>query len=149
MTVRPERSVLRLARADLRRLVRWSVAARPREACGLLLGAEDRRGPSEVAVRRILLARNVASAPDRFEVDPGDVVRADRTARAAGMRIVGVWHSHPERPPRPSSADRAGAWKGISQLVLSVDDGGLVEARSYRGSPELVSEELRITIAVA
>ncbi len=132
MTVRParpERHVLRLAGADLRRLVHWSLEARPTEACGLLLGIES---DVETEVRRVLHARNVASAPDRFEVDPGDVVRADRTARDGGMRIVGVWHSHPDRPARPSRADRDGAWSGVSQLVLSVDGKGLVEARSYR-----------------
>lgn len=90
-------------------------ASHPEEACGLLLGHRD-RGLWRVEAASV--AANVAADPRRrFEVDPRHLFAAQRTARAGGPAIVGVWHSHPDGPVRPSAADRAGitdpAWVWI------------------------------------
>jgi len=118
------------ARRVLERRVRRGY---PRETCGLLIG---RRGPAagHVAVERVVEARNLAGdrARERYELDPGDLVDADRVARAAGLEVVGVWHSHPDHPARPSEADRAGAWEGFAYLIASVRAGGVDELRSWR-----------------
>ena len=102
------------------RLAVWSAAEHPLEACGLLLGE---RTEGEFRVSRAVLAANVAEGPRtrRYEVAPGDLVSADRAARAAGLEIVGVWHSHPERPARPSEHDRKGAYPGWTYLILGAD----------------------------
>lgn len=115
-------------RVDLEGRVR---AGYPREACGLLLGLEH---AGLTRVRLALQARNLvlASDPERFELDPGDHVAAEREARRLGLALVGVWHSHPDHPAVPSAADRAAAWERWSYLILSVGAGGLAELRSWR-----------------
>jgi proteasome lid subunit RPN8/RPN11 len=103
----------------------------PHETCGLLLGV--RRGDEHV-VSRVRRARNlnVERAEDRYELDPADFLAADREARAAGQDIVGIWHSHPNNPARPSATDRDGAWPGWSYLIVSVGREGTGEIRSWR-----------------
>jgi len=54
---------------------------------------------------------------------------------------VGIWHSHPDHPARPSETDRAAAWEGWSYLIASVTDAGLSELRSWRLSGERFLEE--------
>ena len=34
-------------------------------------------------------------------------MKADQLARAEGLEIIGIWHSHPDHPARPSETDRA------------------------------------------
>ena len=103
----------------------------PHETCGLLLGV--RRGDERV-VSQVHRARNlnVERAQDRYELDPEDFLAADREARAAGLDIVGIWHSHPDHPARPSATDRDGAWPEWSYIIVSVSREGVEEVRSWR-----------------
>ena len=115
----------------------------PRETCGLLLGV--RRGDEHV-VSQVLRARNlnVERAEDRYELDPEDFLSADREARAAGLDIVGIWHSHPDHPARPSATDRDGAWPGWSYVIVSVGREGVGEIRSWRlNGGDFEEEEIR------
>lgn len=108
--------------ADVRaRLVAWSAAERPREACGLLIGE---RAGARFRVLRAVLADNVSRGPRtrRFEVDPGAVVATDDEARAAGLELVGVWHSHPDSSARPSEHDVRGAQRGWVHVIVGAGD---------------------------
>jgi proteasome lid subunit RPN8/RPN11 len=116
----------------------WSHAAYPREACGVLVGREI--GGARV-VERAELARNMALAADRYELDARDLVNADSRARAQSLEIVGIWHSHPDRAAIPSSADRANAWRGWSYAIVFVDAIGSFRIRSWRVRGEAFDEE--------
>lgn len=77
----------------------------PAECCGLMEGIADAQ---EAEVLALHPARNIAPAPDRFEIHPEDHFAALRTARANGRVIVGCYHSHPGGQARPSETDRQG-----------------------------------------
>lgn len=118
-------------------------AGYPRETCGLLLGRQNGAG---VEVCDVIAARNLNEerAEDRFELNPEDFLQADRAARAAGLELVGIWHSHPDHPAQPSVTDREFAWEGWSYLILSVGRGGVQDVRSWRlADEEFVEEEVR------
>lgn len=77
------------------------------EVCGLLLGTANDGGAH---VSQLLPAANVAANPARsFEIAPATLLASHRSARAAGLRVIGHWHSHPNGSPRPSSRDAARA----------------------------------------
>jgi proteasome lid subunit RPN8/RPN11 len=57
------------------------------------------------------------------------------------LEVVGVWHSHPDHPARPSETDRNGAWEGWSYLILSVTAEGVPDLRSWRLRGEHFEEE--------
>jgi proteasome lid subunit RPN8/RPN11 len=109
----------------------WSLAACPRESCGLLIG---RRDGGRVDVVEVRAARNLNDARpnDRYELDPVDQLAAEEEARRLGLEVVGVWHSHPDHPALPSETDRAHAWSGWSYVIVSVAGGKAREVRSWR-----------------
>lgn len=127
-------------RAEIEALVRNGY---PNETCGLLLGR------SEAGVARVLRqwsARNLNQqrANDRFELDPQAYLAAEAAATAAGMTLVGIWHSHPDHPAIPSPTDREMAWSGWSYLIVAVTAGGIADLRSWRiGGDDFYEEELR------
>jgi len=129
---------------DLRRtLETWAHEGYPNERCGLLLGHVT---DLVSEVREVVLARNVnvSRVRDRFELDPEDFIKADARARAEGMEIVGVWHTHPDHPARPSQIDRESAWSGWSYVILSVGSGGVNGVRAWRlDGTEFVEEDLQ------
>ncbi len=93
---------------------------------GITPGPEQWAGGTElVVVARVVPAGNTRSdSPrNRFEIDPGELVRADRAARADGLGVVGFYHSHPDAPARPSEYDREHAWPGYCYVIVSVQGG--------------------------
>jgi proteasome lid subunit RPN8/RPN11 len=103
----------------------------PREACGLLIGS---RRDSVINISRIAQARNINQKRphDRYLMDPVDFVEADRAARADGLEIVGIWHSHPDTSAEPSATDLEAAWPEYSYLIVSTSSGGETNLRSWR-----------------
>ena len=78
-----------------------AIAEHPREACGLLLGRNNR-------IEEVRPCANVHPDPDRhFEIDPQALIEAHRAARSGGPHVLGYFHSHPSGPPEPSATDRA------------------------------------------
>lgn len=136
----PAGTVLVLPRALRSELEAHARDAYPHEACGVLIGTP---GALRAEVRRVTRARNlnVARARDRYELDPLDLLAAEDAARAAGLEVLGIWHTHPDHPARPSETDRAAAWEGWSYVILAVDQGGAGDARSFRLSGERFHEE--------
>lgn len=136
-----DRSNIHLTAALRARLENLVVAGYPDETCGLLLGVRAGRGAAEVM--EVVQARNLNRdrAGDRYELDPADFLAADARARNRGIDIVGIWHSHPEHPARPSETDRAGAWPGWSYVIVSVGLEGIRAVRSWRLDGERFVEE--------
>jgi proteasome lid subunit RPN8/RPN11 len=56
---------------------------------------------------------------------------AERAAAAAGLEIIGFFHSHPDHPARPSAFDREHAWPWYAYLIVSVEDGRAVDWRVW------------------
>jgi len=133
-------SLLRLPTSQRLQLEAWVRAGYPMETCGLMLGRAERGIPVVQAVRQ---ARNLNSerAHDRYELDPEDFLAADREARAEGLEILGVWHSHPDHPAVPSETDREAAWPGWSYVILEVAAGSVAALRSWRLAGAAFEEE--------
>lgn len=120
---------LRLPAAVQRQIEAQAAGAYPRECCGLL---EGRRQGETVEIVAAHPARNLAAAPDRFEIDPSDHLRLQRNARAAGHAIVGCYHSHPDGRAAPSPHDRAGAAEaGFVWIVAATDGAHCTGLRAY------------------
>jgi proteasome lid subunit RPN8/RPN11 len=81
---------------------------------------------------------------DRYWIDPADLLHAQKQARERGLQIIGVYHSHPDHPAIPSETDRQLAWAEYSYLIVSVQAGKAVEARSWQLNPERQFEAERL-----
>ena len=102
----------------------------PAECCGLMEGV---RGETAVEVLALHPARNIAPAPDRFEIQPDDHFAALRTARANGRAIVGCYHSHPGGKASPSETDRQGGGEEnfVWLIVAPAAAGGPVAVAAF------------------
>ena len=105
----------------------------PEECCGVLIG-RPAAGDGTTLVERLLSVDNERgdSRHNRYVISPETILAAQREARVAGLEIVGYYHSHPDHPARPSDFDREHAWPGLSYLIVSVERGQAVDARSWR-----------------
>lgn len=103
----------------------------PNECCGFLVGRTD---GEDVLVLRTVRAVNLRedSPRNRFEIDPGDMVKTDKAARRDGLGVVGFYHSHPDAPARPSEFDREHAWPGYCYVIVSVQNGLPKEMQNWR-----------------
>jgi proteasome lid subunit RPN8/RPN11 len=97
---------------------------RPRECCGLLLGAPGR----VVAARRAI---NLSSDPSRFLIDPKAHIDARRAGRGHGIDVVGFYHSHPHSAAIPSPTDVAEAWYEDHLYAIVGLAGAAAEMRIY------------------
>ena len=133
-------SLLRLPPPQRLQLEAWARAGYPLEICGLMLGRAE---PGRAEVQAVRQARNLDTdrAHDRFELDPEDFLAADQEARADGLEIVGVWHTHPDHPAIPSETDRAAAWPGWSYVIVAVEQGRVAALCSWRLAGEAFEEE--------
>jgi proteasome lid subunit RPN8/RPN11 len=69
------------------------------ECCGLLAG---RHG----AIAQAFPAQNVAEHPaSAYEIAPKELFRIMREIRAAGLELLGIYHSHPKGNNQPSLRD--------------------------------------------
>jgi [CysO sulfur-carrier protein]-S-L-cysteine hydrolase len=89
-------------RAALDVVVSHARETAPAECCGVLLGAPE-------IVMDARPARNLATDPNRFLIDPKDHIDARREARAHDLDVVGFYHSHPRSAAVPSPTDFAEA----------------------------------------
>src|SRR3954452_10188111 len=101
----------------------------PHEICGVMIG--PRGGDATVTEAR--RARNiiVERARDRYEIDPRDHIHIQREADAAGMDIVGSYHSHPDHPAQASQFDPERSWSGYVYVIVAVHDGKPVDANAF------------------
>ena len=103
----------------------------PHECCGFLVGTID---GDTVILRQTQAAGNTRtdSPRNRFEIDPGELVKVDRAARLEHMGVVGFYHSHPDAPAVPSLFDREHAWPGYCYVIISVQSGHAQDMNNWR-----------------
>ncbi len=129
-----------IPREVARQLQDWVVDGYPFEACGLLVGRTTESG---LEVVRAAQARNIEPERqrDRFQLAPDDWLAAENRARANGLEIIGIWHSHPDHPAKPSPTDLEAAWEGYAYAILSVAAQGVTDVRSWQLAQGSVEEQ--------
>ena len=105
--------MLRLARSE------------PRvECCGLLAGVNG-------MITKIFPAKNALASPTAYEVAPQELFPLFRQMREEGLEHLGIYHSHPDHPSRPSQTDTDRAWADYSYVIISVQQGTVASAQSW------------------
>ncbi|MDQ7001240.1 MAG: M67 family metallopeptidase [Ghiorsea sp.] len=102
----------------------------PDEICGLLIGQVDAQGWHISEVRQVDNL-NEERAADRFQLDPAAYQTIDSELRGSGQEIIGVFHSHPDCPAKPSPTDLTNAWEGFVYPIVSVCDGSVAEVHCW------------------
>jgi proteasome lid subunit RPN8/RPN11 len=115
----------------LERMRRHGEETYPHECCGFMLGsAED--GLQRIVEIRSQANERTESRENRFLITPDQFKAAECAARTAGLQLVGIYHSHPDSPARPSEYDRDHAWPWFSYIIVSVKGGKADEAHAWQ-----------------
>jgi proteasome lid subunit RPN8/RPN11 len=121
--------------------------AYPEEGAGFLLGNDGR-------VENILPlpnAREEEARHNRYLIKAEDYLKAELTADSLGLSLIGVFHSHPDHPNRPSEIDREWAQPFFSYVITSVQSGRASGSRSWKLSEDrskFEEEEINIEVSL-
>lgn len=84
------------------------------ECCGMLAGREG-------VITRAFPATNAGKNPaTEYEVAPKELFRLTREIRAAGLQLLGIYHSHPNGKNEPSPRDIEQAYyPDVAYFIIS------------------------------
>jgi proteasome lid subunit RPN8/RPN11 len=107
-------------------------AAYPFEGCGLLLGPLS----SEKKVHKIIVLKNALRDEGRGRFDftfaPQEFMAAQMAAEKENLDVVGIYHTHPDHPPKPSKTDESQPMlSGWMNIIASVHGGKFKEAKAW------------------
>lgn len=106
--------------------------AYPDEGAGFLLGATDGERRLVRAILPLENSREEEARHNRYLLTPEDFLRGEQEAARQGLDLLGVFHSHPDHPNRPSEFDREWAMPWFSYVITSVQAGRAAGSRSWR-----------------
>ena len=102
----------------------------PNECCGAMLGHTD--GEKKIVTEAIPLENAFAGEQgERYELRPEDLLAADQAARARGLDLIGIFHSHPDCDAYFSQTDLKNSCPWYSFVVLSIVKGKFDHANSF------------------
>ncbi len=117
-------------------LFRQAAGLMPEEACGLLLGATMDR------IDEVVHFDNESDDPEQaYLIDPERYLRLEAAATGRGVRVIGVWHSHPRSDAVPSATDLRQAWPNWHYLIVGRPGHDMAELRAWWSGDNGFEEE--------
>jgi proteasome lid subunit RPN8/RPN11 len=123
---------LTITQENLERIHAHGAAAYPEEGAGLLLGSDQDGQRQVLQILPLSNSREDQARHNRYLITAEDMLAGENEAMRLGFDVVGVFHSHPDHPNRPSEFDREWALPWYSYLITSVDQGQAAASRSWR-----------------
>ena len=121
-------------------MVRHAERIYPNECCGAMLGRIE--GGAKLVTEAVPMENAyVGEQADRYELRPEDLLEADRQARARGLDLIGIFHSHPDCDAYFSNTDLKNSCPWYSFVVLSIQDGKFNHANSFLPDLDQTSAE--------
>ncbi len=75
----------------------------PNESCALLFGKKEN---DKLSVSEVFIAENVEGSPVNFTISNEQLIQGYKMAEEKGLEVIGIFHSHPNSEPYPSSTDK-------------------------------------------
>ena len=111
---------LQISKNDITLILDELEANRPFEACGVLVGGEE---GDVVNVQRAVPVKNSKRTERSFELDPTEFYNVWSDVEKEGLDIVGVYHTHPSSPAKPSAWDKETMQDAYGIWVIAGIDG--------------------------
>jgi proteasome lid subunit RPN8/RPN11 len=112
---------------------------RPNESCAILLGTEN-EGKSNV--EKVFLTKNTERSPVNFTISAEQRLEADKMEKELKLKIIGIFHSHPDSKAYPSSTDKK--FMELNPVIWVIFSGISKDFKAY----VLESEILEIPIEI-
>jgi proteasome lid subunit RPN8/RPN11 len=123
--------MIKIPKPLLREIYAHTESSYPNECCGVMIGTTDAQSNHTIQAFRPCKNLNQERARDRYLLDPLDYLRAEREFDSTPWEIIGIYHSHPDHPSRPSKTDTDAAFVGYSYVIISVRNGKVDSAQSW------------------
>ncbi len=120
----------------------------PNETCGLLAGQAD-------IVEKVYRVTNIRHSAFNYEMDSKEQLKCEKKIKEAGLKIIGIYHSHPLSSAYPSQLDIVRVcWPGDPDMPLYPDAshvivglvGGETEVKAYKINSDQKIEEIELNI---
>jgi proteasome lid subunit RPN8/RPN11 len=83
-------------------LKKYSNRESPNESCAILFGNNNN---DTITVQEIFLTENIEKSPVNFTISNEELIAAYKEAEKMNLDVIGIFHSHPDSVPYPSSTD--------------------------------------------
>ena len=109
------------------------------ECCGFLLGTEI--GKNRIISMIMHVDNDALDRRRTFRISPKNYLAAENFAAWNNLRLIGIYHSHPNAPAIPSEFDRVAAQPYFSYVILSVMNKKVEAIRSWNLNDQFQFEE--------
>lgn len=106
--------MIKMSQSVYDEIVAHALKDTPIEACGYLAGLNGE-------VKYAIPMKNTDESNEHFSFDPQEQFDAFKKTQKEGLRLIAVYHSHPETPARPSEEDIRLAYDpNVSYIIVSL-----------------------------
>ncbi|MCL5027213.1 MAG: M67 family metallopeptidase [Chloroflexi bacterium] len=127
---------MRLRETMVNEIIAHAQQGAPEEVVGILAGSNGR-------VEKLYRATNVAKNPrQQYLMDSREQLRIMREIESHGWDMVGIYHSHPESPARPSQTDiKLAGYPDAVYVIVSLKDRQKPVMRAFHIEDNNIREE--------
>jgi proteasome lid subunit RPN8/RPN11 len=121
--------------------------AYPEEGAGFLLGSLVGKTKTVSAILPLTNSREDSARHNRYLLTAEHYLKGEQEAMRRGLDVLGVFHSHPDHPNRPSEFDREWAMPWFSYIITSIQAGKAAGSLSWllqEDRSSFLEEEIRI-----
>lgn len=111
----------------------------PNESCAILFGTEDEK---EIKVEKIFLTKNIEKSPVNFTISAEQRLEADKMERELELKIIGIFHSHPDSQAYPSSTDKK--FMELNPVIWIIFSGTSRDFKAYVLEAKILEIQIKI-----
>jgi proteasome lid subunit RPN8/RPN11 len=106
-------------------IVAQAKALTPVEVCGILAGSNGK-------AEKLYKMTNVDNSSSHFMMEPKEQFAVVKDIRSAGLKMLAIYHSHPETPARPSAEDiRLALTQDVIYVIVSLQCAHTVDVKGF------------------
>ena len=105
---------IKISEEDINKLIRHAREGYPEEVCGILAGREGE-------VLEVFQMTNTEHSPVSYFMDPREQFQVMKTIRERGLKMLAIYHSHPDTEAYPSAKDvRLAFYDDLAYIIISL-----------------------------
>jgi proteasome lid subunit RPN8/RPN11 len=121
---------IQISKAEISKIQAHGIETYPEECCGVLIGYS--KPYIKVVEARRVSNTNIGSKNRRYNINPLEYMKIEQEVDNSELELLGIYHSHPDHPSKPSNFDLNYAFPNFSYIILSVTNGERGNLTSWR-----------------
>ena len=106
---------------------------KPNESCAILFGNQEKEN---YHVEKIFLTKNIEQSPSNFTISADQRLEADKIEKESQLKIIGIFHSHPNSKAYPSNTDKK--FMDLNPVVWVIFSGVSNEFKAFVLESEII-----------